>query len=277
VADSGRLGALALTEDQLDRALLLARQGIALDDSLESRSDLLAALLRSPAATAVIRPQLDGITPLGLSPDGRLLAMGDYGGRVAVYDLQTRRPVPGDFRAGRSVNDLDFSPDGSLLAVATGGGLVQLWDVGTATLRRQLRTAVWATGVEFSADGRTLVTLSADEADTPSGLGDSFLTRWDVGNGRRLRGPVHVTSGGETLITTQDRQRLVIVTRSEVLVAAAAVWGLIVPIVGLTQTDLLTGSLHWLIQVIHLLLGLGLIGLAEQLATRAKARLAPVA
>jgi hypothetical protein len=61
------------------------------------------------------------------------------------------------------------------------------------------------------------------------------------------------------------------------LVAAAAVWGLIVPIVGLTQTDLLTGSLHWLIQVIHLLLGLGLIGLAEQLATRAKARLAPVA
>ena len=76
VADSGRLGALALTEDQLDRALLLARQGVALDDSLESRGDLLAALLRSPAATAVIRPQLDGITPLGLSPDGRLLAMG---------------------------------------------------------------------------------------------------------------------------------------------------------------------------------------------------------
>jgi hypothetical protein len=30
-------------------------------------------------------------------------------------------------------------------------------------------------------------------------------------------------------------------------------------------------------QVIHLLLGLGLIGLAERLATQAKARLAPVA
>jgi hypothetical protein len=61
------------------------------------------------------------------------------------------------------------------------------------------------------------------------------------------------------------------------LVAVAAVWGLIVPIVGLTQTSLLTGSLHWLIQVIHLLLGLGLLGLADTLATRAKARLAPVA
>ena len=61
------------------------------------------------------------------------------------------------------------------------------------------------------------------------------------------------------------------------LVAVAAVWGLLVLIVGLTQTSLLTGSLHWLVQVIHLLLGIGLIGLAERLATGAKARLAAVA
>ena len=61
------------------------------------------------------------------------------------------------------------------------------------------------------------------------------------------------------------------------LVAVAAIWGLLVLVVGLTQTSLLTGSLHWLIHVIHLLLGIGLIGLAERLATGAKARLAPVA
>jgi hypothetical protein len=61
------------------------------------------------------------------------------------------------------------------------------------------------------------------------------------------------------------------------LVAGAAVYGLIVPIVGLTQRELLPGSAHWVIQVIHLLLGIGLIGLAENLATRAKARLATVA
>ena len=61
------------------------------------------------------------------------------------------------------------------------------------------------------------------------------------------------------------------------LVAGAAVYGLLVPIVGLTQRDLFPGSAHWVIQVIHLLLGIGLIGLAERLATTAKARLAPVA
>ena len=60
-------------------------------------------------------------------------------------------------------------------------------------------------------------------------------------------------------------------------VAGAAVLGLIVVVVGLTQRNLLTGSAHWVIEVIHLLLGLALLGLAENLATRAKARLAPVA
>jgi hypothetical protein len=61
------------------------------------------------------------------------------------------------------------------------------------------------------------------------------------------------------------------------LVAGAAVYGLIVLVVGLTQRELLPGSAHWVIQVVHLLLGLGLLGLAENLAIRAKARLAPVA
>jgi hypothetical protein len=61
------------------------------------------------------------------------------------------------------------------------------------------------------------------------------------------------------------------------LVAGAAVYGLLVPVVGLTQRDVLPGGAHWVIQVIHLLLGLGLLALAENLATRAKARLAPVA
>ena len=61
------------------------------------------------------------------------------------------------------------------------------------------------------------------------------------------------------------------------MVAGAAVLGLVVPIVGLTQRELLPGSAHVVVEVIHLLLGLGLLGLAENLAVRAKARLSPVA
>jgi hypothetical protein len=61
------------------------------------------------------------------------------------------------------------------------------------------------------------------------------------------------------------------------MVAAAAVLGLVVAVVGLTQRELLPGSAHWVIQVLHLLLGLGLLGQAENLAVRARARLATVA
>jgi hypothetical protein len=61
------------------------------------------------------------------------------------------------------------------------------------------------------------------------------------------------------------------------MVAAAAVYGVIVVVVGLTQRELLVGSAHWVIEVIHLLLGIGLLGFAENLATRARARQAPVA
>jgi hypothetical protein len=52
------------------------------------------------------------------------------------------------------------------------------------------------------------------------------------------------------------------------LVVLAVLVGLAVPIVGVAQVRLLPGSLHWIIQVIHLLLGLGALGLADGLADR---------
>lgn len=54
------------------------------------------------------------------------------------------------------------------------------------------------------------------------------------------------------------------------LVALAVVWALVVLALGLTQEGLLPGSAHWVIQVVHLLLGLGAIGQAESLAWRIK-------
>ena len=52
------------------------------------------------------------------------------------------------------------------------------------------------------------------------------------------------------------------------LPAVAIVWGLIVAIFGMIQTSLLPGSAHVVIQVLHLLLGVGAIGLGEALASR---------
>jgi hypothetical protein len=50
--------------------------------------------------------------------------------------------------------------------------------------------------------------------------------------------------------------------------AIGIVYALIVPVFGVTQTALLVGSLHWLIQTAHLLVGLGALALAGILGTR---------
>jgi hypothetical protein len=51
-------------------------------------------------------------------------------------------------------------------------------------------------------------------------------------------------------------------------VALAFLWGLVVPVLGVTQDMLLVGGGHWLIQVLHLLVGLTAIGMAEGLGRR---------
>ena len=50
--------------------------------------------------------------------------------------------------------------------------------------------------------------------------------------------------------------------------ALAIVWGFMVVILGLTQTQILPGPAHWVIQVLHLLVGLGAIGQEEGLSAR---------
>lgn len=46
------------------------------------------------------------------------------------------------------------------------------------------------------------------------------------------------------------------------------VYALIVPVFGLTQTRLLPGDLHWLIQTAHMLVGIGAIALTGAMGTR---------
>ncbi len=55
------------------------------------------------------------------------------------------------------------------------------------------------------------------------------------------------------------------------LVVLAVAWGLVVPVLGLTQTQLLPGSYHWAVQVIHLFVGLAAIGMAEVMAAEVMA------
>jgi WD40 repeat protein/class 3 adenylate cyclase len=88
-----RVGAQALVQKDLDRSLLLAREGIELDDTLVTRGNLLAALVRSPAAIGIMRPLPGRLLGSSISPDGRMLAVSNNDRDAAVIDTRTRRVV----------------------------------------------------------------------------------------------------------------------------------------------------------------------------------------
>lgn len=51
-------------------------------------------------------------------------------------------------------------------------------------------------------------------------------------------------------------------------VTLVAVWALIMVIFGAVQMRLMVGSAHWVIQVLHLLVGMAALGMGDQLGTR---------
>jgi hypothetical protein len=54
---------------------------------------------------------------------------------------------------------------------------------------------------------------------------------------------------------------------SPAVVAFVVVYGLVVPVLGELQIKLIPGSAHWIVQAVHLLIGLGFIALAELLGS----------
>ena len=172
-----RLGAQALVEPQLDRGLLLAREGVALDDDTATQSNLLAALLRSPAAIAVLHGGGTQVLDDALSRDGRLLAARGDNGSVTVFDTRSLREVEPRFQSVgqliylgaivRPVRALAFTPDGRALAVGDSDGHhATLAFIDTRSHKRLAYSDRQGCGGDrgcrvFSPDGRTLVTGEA--------------------------------------------------------------------------------------------------------------------
>jgi serine/threonine protein kinase/WD40 repeat protein len=140
------------------------------------RNDALTLLCQKPTP----------ITSLAVSADGRWLAIAtaERGG-LSVMNLQTRIEtqvtVPGN-----DVSNVAFSPREPLLAVsvdnAAQGGprkfSIVLWNAATAREVRRLGVDSLSTGLFFSEDGQTVVSVGTR---SPEGV-----TRWRVADGTRL-------------------------------------------------------------------------------------------
>jgi serine/threonine protein kinase/WD40 repeat protein len=134
--------------------------------------------------------------PLRRETDGRdagwLLAVGDFGGGVTVWDV--RRQVQRSVCLGShyDINGLAFSPDGTLLA-SVGREAPHVWDVATGRLLLTLKWKNTFTDVAFSPDGKFLA-VSAINHGHPGGV---EVYAFEYGRGvqtlRGLRGQVEKT------------------------------------------------------------------------------------
>ena len=191
-----RLGTQALTEDRLDQALRLAGAGLALDDSVASRSNLLSTLLRSPAMLGVLPADGEDLGLVALSPDGGTLAIGDRRGTVMVFDTATGERI-GEYRAqgdvaGGEAYIVAFSPRGDSIAVGVTqppdrrSGELHVIDARTLRLRTSISLGRYPGHpqlqyiplVTYSPDGRSLFVGYAGDSEAPM-----FIRRFDARSG----------------------------------------------------------------------------------------------
>ena len=214
-----RLGAEALIEPRVDRALLLAREAVALDNSSDTAGALLGTLLRSPAAIGTFSLPL-GRRPLRLtmSPDGRAIAVIDNSLALRLYDARTHRALSPPRQPAFSDMSPRFLPDGSLLVAGQDakGPRLEVLNARTLQLRRGLPYShrLWVTSsgdmYPFASGDRIFVAWEerrADGADGPAWLDswDPHTRRWTStplgGHGITGAGPV---AGGRVVTVTDS-------------------------------------------------------------------------
>jgi WD40 repeat protein len=246
VALARQLGAQAVNEPRLDRAMLLAREAVNLDRSPQTEGTLLATLQRNPAVVGTFALPVDLAYQLAVSPDGRTLAVSHflinkYGsvepnvslGDIRFYNTRTRAlqraPLPHFGGAGPPV----YSSDGSLLAYPTDNDLpsIAVRDAHTLTRLATLTFDPIQTGrltpdtahasILIAPDGRTaycayrVYDLTRSFAKAP---GATYLARWSLPSGRRLS-TTRIDSGAVLAVRLTDAgARLLVVDAHSVSV-----------------------------------------------------------
>jgi DNA-binding SARP family transcriptional activator/WD40 repeat protein len=205
-ADARRVGAQALLTEDTDLSLLLAAAGARMEDSPQTRVNLVSTLAKRPLLVRSAPPGGGYLVEFDVSPDGRWVASSDDQNRMHLYDASSNRLLR-TYDAGRPPDDdafmvARFSPDSRQLAVLLDSEStepVRLLDPNT--MRPTTRLAfpdgqpVWGVDVQFSADGRYLAATvqtvewpTLDWTVTPG-----YAVVWDLRSPSKP--PIRVTTG----------------------------------------------------------------------------------
>ena len=165
-----------------------------------------------PARAGQNQPSIEVVPDLGqsavsvaLSPDGRLLAAGNYDGSIQLWDFGSGRLLRTLVRHSQEVRSVVFVGGGKQVLSASKDMTVKLWDVTTGQLLRttELRSpAEYMWDIKLSPDGTQVASAQSIKGSDPAGV----IKLWDATSGRFIRS---MRASPLAVAFTPDGKRLV--------------------------------------------------------------------
>lgn len=227
---------------QYDLALLLNLESYNIGSRLDARTEvslrgsLMRLLTQSPNIVCYLQGQTDESWSLAFSPDGKILASGQFGGTIRLWDVNSQQPLPSPSAIGSSISSLAFSPEGKLLAYGSIDGKISLWDITSNQSQHPTKELVETpetdsdgkrlvrsiTALAFSPDNRLLASGSCGKRDgRDESLGNDCVEGevhlWDLSTGRQILSLRGLESDITSAVFTNDGKELASASRSGVI------------------------------------------------------------
>jgi WD40 repeat protein len=127
---------------------------------------------------------------------GWLLAAGDGGGVLRVWDVGTKMPRAHCYGSPYEVTAIAFSPDGQ--TIASGGRVVRIWDLATGRSLLGLRSTDFIYGLAFSPNGHELAVAGL------GCYGGPWVDVWDIEPDRGVKSLLGLRGKPEKVVYSQD-------------------------------------------------------------------------
>lgn len=186
----------------LDRAPVPAnRRSVALDPmvpypngeryvriSRQENGGMAAQVFAAPAGKLDSTLALEGRAAacVAVSPDSRIVAIGDESGAVTLFDGQSYTELPwGKLREhAAKVQCISFSPDGARLVTASADGVVKCWEVPLPAQREGATQVLKSRSTIVCRGAPQSVAIASQDAQVAVSIVDTEV--YDAANGNRL-------------------------------------------------------------------------------------------